>query len=265
MEFLEVFAIVFSLALLMFLAFRGFSIIIIAPIASLVVILLTQMPLGETLTETYMSGFVNFAKNYYLIFLFSAIFGKIMEDSGAARSIAEGILKLIGRGSKFRVLITIVTICAFLTYGGISVFVVMFAVLPIAKPLFKELDIPWHLFMAAFFFESATFTMTMLPGTPAIQNVIPTSYFGTTVSSGALIGIVGAIFCIAFGIYYLKYALKKSELKGETLNSNLDTPVNMNGEETRERLPHFLLSLFPPIFLLVTLNIFKVNIIYSIH
>jgi H+/gluconate symporter-like permease len=168
------------------------------------------MPLLETLQGSYMTGFVNFAKNFYLVFLFAALFGKFMEDSGAARVIAEGILKIIGRDSKFKVLIAIVIICGFLTYGGISVFVVIFAVLPIARPLFKELDIPWHLFMAAFFFGSATFSMTMLPGTPAIQNVIPIKYFGTTVSAAPLIGIVATIAVIIFNSLYLKRSLQKS-------------------------------------------------------
>lgn len=266
MELLNVFAILFSLALLMFLALKGFSIIIIAPIATLVVIFLTQMPLLETLQETYMSGFVNFAKNYYLVFLFSALFGKFMEDSGAARVIAEGILKVIGRGNKLRVLLAVVAICAFLTYGGVSVYVVMFAVLPIAKPLFKELDIPWHLFMAAFFFGAATFTMTMLPGTPSIQNIIPTKYLGSNVSSAPLIGIVAAITVIIFNIFYLKRSLKKSELKGETYTNskNLEGPDTSDEEDKVRKRPHFLISLIPPLFLLIILNVFKVDVVYSL-
>lgn len=192
----DVFIIIFSLALLIFLALRGFSIIVIAPLASLAVIILSQVPLLETLQETYMGGFINFAQQFFFIFLFAALFGKLMEDSGAASVIASSILKIIGKKSKFRVLIAIVTISAILTYGGIAVHVVIFAMLPIAKPLFKELDIPWHLFIAAFFFGAATFSMTMLPGTPSVHNVIPTQYFGTTVMAAPLIGIVAAIVTI---------------------------------------------------------------------
>lgn len=154
--------IIFSLALLIFLALRGFSIIIIAPFASLVVIVLNQMPILESMQENYMSGFINFAKNYYLIFLFAAIFGKFMEDSGAARSIAEKLLRIMGRNSQYKILMAVVIICSFLTLGGINTYVVIFAVIPIAKPLFKEMEIPWHLFAASFFFGIATFTMTMI-------------------------------------------------------------------------------------------------------
>src|SRR5699024_5947779 len=108
MEWLSVASIIFSLGLLIFLALRGFSIIIIAPLASLFVILMNGMPILESLKENYMSGFINFAKNNYIIFLFAAMFGKFMEDSGAARTIAESLLKLIGKDSKFKVIISIV-------------------------------------------------------------------------------------------------------------------------------------------------------------
>ncbi|MFC2949695.1 GntP family permease [Virgibacillus sediminis] len=268
MEFYSVAVITFSLALLMFLALKGISIIIIAPIASLVVIFLTQMPLLETLEETYMGGFINFAKNFYLIFLFAALFGKFMDDSGAARVIAEGILKTIGRKSKLRVLIAIVAICAILTYGGINVYVVIFAVLPIAKPLFKEMDIPWHLFMAAFFFGSATFTMTMLPGTPSIQNIIPTEYFGTTVSAAPLTGTVAAATLIILNFYYLKHVLKKSENRGESYHSmkNLEAATDEEEEKSYQlkKKPRFFVSLIPPVFLLVVLNFFQVEVLYAL-
>ena len=182
-----------------------------------------------------MGGFINFAKKFYLIFLLAAMFGKLMEDSGAARTISRSILKIIGRGSKLKVLIAIVAVSAILTYGGVSVFVVIFAVLPIAKPLFKELDIPWHLFMAAFFFGAATFSNTMLAGTPSSTNIIPTGYLGTTVSAAPLIGFVASITVIIFNIFYLKREIKKSEKKGETYFNctNLEGEVDQNLDENK--------------------------------
>lgn len=265
MEWLSVASIVFSLGLLIFLALRGFSIIIIAPVASLVVILMNGMPVLESLEENYMSGFINFAKNNYLIFLFAAMFGKFMEDSGAARTIAESLLKLIGKDSKFKVIISIVIISAVLTFGGINVFVVIFAVMPIAKPLFKELDIPWHLFVGAFFFGIATFTMTMVPGTPSIQNIIPIKYLGTSVTAAPLLGIVGTIIVIVLNVFYLRYALNKSEKNGESYE-NMKNPDG-KGEEDQYKgkmLPPLLLSILPPAFLLISLNIFKMEVVYTL-
>lgn len=258
--------IIFSLALLIFLALRGFSIIIIAPFASLVVIVLNQMPILESMQENYMSGFINFAKNYYLIFLFAAIFGKFMEDSGAARSIAEKLLRIMGRNSQYKILMAVVIICSFLTLGGINTYVVIFAVIPIAKPLFKEMEIPWHLFAASFFFGIATFTMTMMPGSPSIQNVIPTKYLDTTVTAAPLIGIVATIVAIVFNSWYIRYALNKTKQQGQTYSNmkNPDDKITSNDALKDRTLPPFLLSALPPVFLLIMLNGFKVDILYTL-
>ena len=265
MEWLSVASIIFSLGLLIFLALRGFSIIIIAPVASLVVILMNGMPILESLEENYMSGFINFAKNNYLIFLFAAMFGKFMEDSGAARTIAESLLRVIGKDSKFKVIISIVIISAVLTFGGINVFVVVFAVMPIAKPLFKELDIPWHLFVGAFFFGIATFTMTMVPGTPSIQNIIPIKYLGTSVTAAPLLGIVGTVIVIILNVFYLRYALNKSEKNGETYE-NMKNPDGKDEQDQYKcrKLPPLLLSILPPAFLLISLNLFKMEVVYTL-
>lgn len=260
--------IVISLVLLIVLALRGFSIIIIAPVVSLFVMVTNGLPVLETFQETYMSGFINYVKNYFLIFLFAAIFGKLMDDSGAARQIANLLLKIVGKDSKYKVLVAVMIICAFLTYGGISLFVVIFAVLPIAKPLFKELDIPWHLFMAPFFTGIGTFTMTMLPGTPSVQNIIPTKYLGTTVTAAPLLGIIAAVFVIVINLWYMKFALKRSEARGETY-AGMTNPDNGDEESIKDiyegrKLPNQYVSLIPPIALLVTLNLFEVQIIYTL-
>ena len=260
--------IVISLVLLIVLALRGFSIIIIAPVVRLFVMVTNGLPILETFQETYMSGFINYVKNYFLIFLFAAIFGKLMDDSGAARQIANLLLKIVGKDSKYKVLVAVMIICAFLTYGGISLFVVIFAVLPIAKPLFKELDIPWHLFMAPFFTGIGTFTMTMLPGTPSVQNIIPTQYLGTTVTAAPLLGIIAAVFVIAINLWYMKFALKRSEARGETY-AGMTNPDKGDKESIKDiyegrKLPNQYVSLIPPIALLVTLNVVEVQIIYTL-
>jgi len=274
-EIYSLLVIFFSLGLLIFLALRGFSIIFIAPIASIVVILLTQMPIIETLKDSYMKGFVNFAANFYLIFLCAALFGKFMEDSGAARVIAGNILKVVGKNSKFKVLMAVVIITAALTYGGVSVNVVIFTIMPIAMTLFKALNIPWHLFIGAFYFGGATFTLTMLPGAPTVQNIMPIEYVGSSATSGAIIGIVGTVLVIALNSYYLKRELRKSEERGETYwstknlersNQQGDDEVAATSEYALEdkKLPNLLVSLLPPAFLLIILNVFKVDALLSL-
>ncbi|MBY0221809.1 GntP family permease [Sporosarcina aquimarina] len=257
-----------SLILLIVLALRGYSIIIIAPVVSLFVMVTNGFSILDAFQDTYMTGFIGYVQKYFLIFLFASMFGKLMDDSGAARRIAHLLLKVVGKDSKFNVLVAIMAICAFLTYGGVSLFVVIFAVLPIAKPLFKELDIPWHLFMAPFFAGIATFTMTMLPGTPSVQNIIPTKYLGTTVTAAPLLGIIAAVTVIAVNLWYIKFALKRSEQRNETYEgmTNPDKGRSKGIEDIYEgrALPNIVVSLIPPIALLVTLNIFKVDIIYTL-
>lgn len=257
-----------SLALLILLALRGYSIIIIAPVVSLFVVLTNGLPILETFQETYMVGFITYVQKYFLIFLFASMFGKLMDDSGAARQIANLLLKIIGKNSKYKVLVTVMIICAFLTYGGISLFVVVFAVLPIAKPLFKELDIPWHLFIAPFFIGIGTFTMTMLPGTPSVQNIIPTNYLGTTVTAAPTLGLIAAAFIIPINLWYMKFALKRSEARNETY-AGMKNPESKDGtiiEDIYEgrKLPNTIISLIPSITLLLVLNILKVEIIYTL-
>ena len=135
---LSIIGIILSLALIMFLALRGWHIIVLAPLAVAVVAAFSSMDILPTLTGPYMKGFVNYAGKFYLIFLMGSLFGKFMEDSGAARAIAEGILKVIGRKSPLNVMLAIAFIGVALTYGGVSLFVVVFALVPIGRPLFKE-------------------------------------------------------------------------------------------------------------------------------
>ena len=146
----SVIGIILSLAFIVVLALRGWHIIIIAPLAVVIVSIFSDMNIMQTMTGPYMKGFVNYAGRFYLIFLAGSVFGKFMEDGQAARSIANGILRVIGKESPLRVMLSISIVALCLTYGGVSLFVVIFAVIPIARPLFKEADLPWHLFMAAF-------------------------------------------------------------------------------------------------------------------
>lgn len=168
--------IVLSLVLLMVLAYRGVSVLILAPLLAMLAVLFSA-PSNEllgTYTQVFMQGMGGFAIKFFPIFLLGAIFGKLMEDSGAAHSIAHTLVDKLG---KQKALLSIVLASAVLTYGGVSVFVVTFAVYPIAAALFREIDIPKRLIPGAIAVGALTFTMTALPGTPSIQNAIPIPYF----------------------------------------------------------------------------------------
>src|SRR6185295_697192 len=179
--------------------------------------------------------------------------------SAATDAIAQSILRGIGRGSQFRVLLAVSAITMALTLGGISLFVVIFAVIPVARPLFRELDVPWHLFLAAFFFGIGSITMTMIPGTPSIINLMPTKYMASTPASAPVVGLVGAAVIVCLNLCYMKFALRRALAAGERY-------VEPGGLETvrpagaaAKLLPNLWLSLLPPIVLLLLLNALKLD------
>jgi len=250
----SVIGIILSLAFIVVLALRGWHIIVIAPLAVIIVSIFSNLNIPETMTGPYMKGFVNYAGKFYLIFLAGSIFGKFMEDGQAARSIADGILKVIGKESPLRVLLAISVVSLCLTYGGVSLFVVIFTVIPIARPLFKEANLSWHLFMAAFIFGAASLTMTMLPGTPQIQNIMPTKYMASTTTSAPLVGLMGAFVVTTFNMFYFRYILKKSKAREEVYEEPAAGVLGA-GAPASGPMPNVWLSLVPLLIVLLLLNI----------
>ncbi len=205
--------ILISLGLLIYLAYRGISALIVAPLMALVAVLFSADPviLGSY-TQIFMPALGKFAILYFPLFLLGAIFGKLMDDSGSAGVIAQRIVETLGKN---RSILAIVLACAILTYGGVSLFVVAFAVYPIAVAMFQEANIPKRLIPATIALGAFTFTMTALPGTPAIQNAIPMPYFNTTPFAAPFIGIIGGTTMFVLGMLWLSYREKGARKKGE--------------------------------------------------
>lgn len=261
---LSVIGIILSLAVIIFLALRGVGIIIIAPLAVVIVSMMSKMDVTDALMGPYMKGFVSYASKFYLVFLFASVFGKYMDDSGAARSIAQSIIGMIGRGHALYVLLAIAAITLLLTLGGVSLFVVIFAVLPIARPLFKEMNIPWHLFVASFIFGIGSISMTMMPGTPSILNVMPTKYLHTTTMAGPLLGIIGSIVLGAFNIWYMHDQLRRARAKGEGyVEPEKLAAADVDAKIVR-RAPSVWISLIPSVVLILTLNAAKIDIVWAL-
>jgi len=261
MTTLSIIGIFISLAFIVFLALRGFGIIVIAPAAVVLVALTSGMDVLGTLTGPYMKGFVNYAGKFYLIFLAASLFAKFMEDSGAAKSIAHGLLRIVGKTSPFKVLISISLICMVLTLGGVSLFVVVFAIVPIARPLFRELNIPWHLFMASFMFGNGAITMSLIPGTPSVLNIMPTKYMASSPTSAPILGIVGAVVIFVFCCWYIDRELKKAAAKGEVY---VEPNINMGATNEEGELPKTWMSMLPPVALIILLNLVKLDIVVSL-
>lgn len=249
--------IVLGLIVLMVLAFMGWSIIWVAPIAAGVVALTGGLDLLDAYTNTYMSGFVNFAKQWFPVFMLSAIFGKLMEDTGMAKSIAVVLSRLMGTK---RAILGVVLSCAVLTYGGISLFVVVFAVYPLALSLFREANISRRIMPATIALGAFTFTMTALPGTPQIQNLIPMPYFQTNAMAAPIMGIVSALIMAIGGYFYLIWRQKQLTEKGEGFTEPKDTSMlKIEGDS-----PNVFLSLLPLLTVLLTLNLFEWHIVVAL-
>ncbi|GGE03833.1 hypothetical protein GCM10011571_00940 [Marinithermofilum abyssi] len=241
---MAVLGIFLALGLLMFMAYRGYPVILFAPVFALLAAALSGLPLLPTYTELFMVKAVDYIKLFFPIFLLGAIFGKVMDDSGAARSIAQGLTKRFGRQ---QAILAVVLTCAVLTYGGVSLFVVAFAVYPFAAAMFREADIPKRLIPASIALGSFTFSMDALPGSPQIQNVIPTTYFHTTTFAAPVIGTFGGVMVAAAGLWWLYRRKNRLLAQGEGYgNHTLNEPEIREGE----KLPPVWLSIIPLLLVL---------------
>lgn len=262
---LSVIGIIVSLAVIVILALRGLGIAFIGPLAAALVAIFSGMGVFDTLMGPYMKGFINYAAKFFLIFLFASIFGKYMEDSGAAKAIAGRLLKAIGHKGPFYVLFSVALITMLLTLGGVSMFVVIFTMMPIALPLFKKMNIPWHLFIAAFIFGIGSLTMTMIPGSPSIQNIMPTKYLGTTTMAAPTLGIVASILIMSLNALYMNWQLKKAHARGEGFADSAPSNVAFATDDTDDKvLPPFLLSLVPPAAVVIALNALKLDAMWAL-
>lgn len=232
---------IIGLAILIFMTVRGINIIISAVIASVFVALTSGQDIIPAMTETYMQGFTGYFASYFLLFLLGAIFGKVMAETGAAEAIAEWVMKIIGpKGA----VMSVVLACAIMTYGGVSLFVVGFAVYPLAVSLFRNANLPRRFIPAALVFGSVTFTM-YLPGSPEIQNIMPTDFFGTTPYSGFWIGLIVSLFSFVLGSFLLHYVIRKAVKKGEKFEHYTQDLKFDDGN--KKKLPHIIIALLPVI------------------
>jgi len=242
---MAVLGILLSLGLLMFMAYRGFSVIFFAPVFAILAAIFSGMAIMPTYTEIFLPNLANYVKVYFPFFLLGAVFGKVMEESGAAKAIAKGIVNKLG---KKQAMLSVVLSAAVLTYGGVSLFVVAFAVYPFAASIFKEADIPKRLVPATIALGAFTFTMDALPGTPQIQNSIPMKFFNTDLFAAPVFGTLGAIMVLVGGIAYLEWRKRTAQAAGEGYGTD-----HKNEPEVVEdgNLPNPLLATLPLISVLV--------------
>lgn len=246
MEIIGVLIIVLSLLSLMYAAYKGMSVIMIAPVLAMITALIATgtNPL-YSLTENFMPSLVSFVGAYFPLFLVGSIFGKIMGNSGAAKVVAMSLTKYI---DDKKAILIVVLATAILTYGGVSLFVVVFAVYPIAVELFRKANIPKRLIAPAIALGGFTFTMTAMPGSPQSINAIPTKYLGTTIYAAPILGIIATVVMFGLGMWYLTKRAKAAEAVGEGYGDH-DDHITIHDGNTK--LPSVIMSFLPMILVFV--------------
>lgn len=257
--------IIISLLLLMYLAYRGYTVLLLAPLMAALAVILSgeydqMLPIY---TETFMHAMGNYLLMFFPIFMLGALFGQMMADSGAAMTIAVWVQKVLG--PKYAIL-TVVLACAILTYGGVSLFVVAFAIYPIANSLFKDANIPKRLIAPAIALGSFTFTMTALPGTPAIQNAIPIPYFSTNTFAAPGLGIIGALIMFSLGMLWLRSRERAARNTNEGYADNIDESLEAMGEvdepssENSKNLMPLWMAVLPLLLVVIVNAIFTYGV-----
>jgi H+/gluconate symporter-like permease len=244
-----------SLLLLMLVAYRGYSVILFAPVCAMLAVLFTDpsyvLPMFSGI---FMEKMVGFVKLYFPVFLLGAVFGKVIELSGFSRSIVSAVIGVLGRE---RAMLSIVLVCALLTYGGVSLFVVVFAVYPFAAEMFRQSGIPKRLIPGTIALGAFTFTMDSLPGTPQIQNIIPTTFFKTNTYAAPWLGIIGSVFILIVGMLYLSWRRKAAQRAGEGYGfDHINEPEEIKGG----KLANPVVALLPLVAVGVFNKVFTVAI-----
>ena len=267
--------ILLGLALLIGLAYRGWSVLLLAPAAGMVAALFTSEPLLAHWTQTFMGSAAGFLAQFFPLVLLGALFGKLMDDSGSVTAISHFMSAKLGPR---HAVLAVVLAGALVTYGGVSLFVAFFVLAPMAQTLFRAARIPGHLAPGAIWLGAATFTMSAMPGTPAIQNAIPMPFFGSTPFAAPGLGLIASAIMLVFGLWWLglrvartqrqESAMSDDPARGfapdvaaedplvrerSTIVQNFDPPEMHHGHRSRD-LPTTLVA-FLPLIVVIGVNL----------
>jgi len=262
------FGILLGLALLMWLAYRGVSVLLVSPIAALIAAAFSGEPLLAHWTQTFMSGAARFVAQWFPMFMLGGLFGKLMADSGSISSIARYLTVKLGTS---RTILAVVIASALVTYGGVSVFVAFFVLVPMAHEMFRAANIPRRLLPATVGLGAFTFTMSVMPGTPSVNNAIPMPYFGTTTFAAPGLSIIASAIIFVFGMWWLGRVEAAARKAGEGYGGEVETgpviservreqatpagdfdPAELSHGKPAESGPGFAVAVLPIVVVIVT-------------
>ncbi len=243
--------ILIGLVLLVYLAYRGNSIIWVAPVCALLVALLSGSNLLDSYLVDYIGGTADYIVSWFPAFFLGAVYGKIMDRTGSARSLANKMVSMLG--SK-HALLAVILPCLLMTYGGISLFVVVFVIYPMGYAIYREANLPRTLLPGAIAFGAFGITMTCLPGSPQIQNIIPTSYYETTAFAAPIMGLIAAVLIAVPGYIYLSWRIRQARKNGLEF---VEDPKYTESATELAKQPkwHWLSGLVPLVVVVLMLNV----------
>ena len=257
---MTILGILLAVLAIIYLSVKGLHILVAAPLAALILIITNQMdPVAALFAPegSYMAGLSGFLLNNFVIFLLGAILARFMEESGASVKIGDYLLDKLGTDRPYQVMLAITLVASILTYGGISIFVVTFALVPLARPIFQRLNLNWSLVTIPLILGMSTYTMTTLPGTPSIHNAIPINSLNTSLTAAPVLSLITSGVLLVFGLVYMYWQLRVSLKAGEGFGDYGQLATKTELETTsNQRLPSISRSLAPLVVILATIFIF---------
>ena len=250
MAVLGIIGILIAVFIMIFGAYKGLGAIPLTLLASLVIILCNGIPVWTGYSEYYMAGFTGTLSAYLLMFMASCLYAKFMDVSGAAKAVAMTLLDKLG---KKNVLWALAIITIILTWGGVSLFVALFVIGPIGIAMLKEANLPRHLLLASFAIGGGAISVTSLPGTTQLTNVIPSEFLGTPLTAAPVLSIILSAVQLVIGLWYMKRVQKKSIAAGEVWS---DEGLAMRVRQMeRSELPVVWKGIVPIVFMIAAIII----------
>lgn len=265
---LSIAGILLGIGLFVYAVYKRVNIVLASLAACVIMAFLSQMPIYDTLTDSYMTGLSQFLDKYFLMILFSAVLGRLLSDGKGAKKIALVFETLLKNGSDekkkyFSVLFVAVMYFVF-SYVGISGYVLVFTVMPIAKYLFKSTDTPWRLYC---FGGAQIAASNMLLGSLNQSNIYAADTCGTPTTAGGVLSIIAIAVWWAVTLVLIKCFLVSSEKKNEDFMTDgwavMENDAGQR-EMVQEELPSLTASLMPLILVVGCTAVWKMAVVKAL-
>lgn len=233
---ISVIGLLLAAVIFVIIVWKGVDVFTSTILVSFIIILTSRLDWWSAL-GFYAKGYVGFVEGNLFVLVIGAVFGELMGESGCAETIANVITEKLGAK---RVIFSITFLSTVFVYVGVSGFVVLFVLAPIAAIMMKQAGYPYRM-IPGIIFIGATCS-AMLPYAINITNIMPAQYLGTSMGSAPILGWVAFIVSICIGYFYMVYAAKKAAIKEGTA---IDESKPVKIVPTRDDLPKFGIALIP--------------------